>query len=567
MKIARLLFGFVVMLAMTAISHSAIAGAQRASIHVGVSMNLPGSVLGRSLQAHRNPAPLAATHAVIVTENGPVGGSVQFGVERFLAIPYAAPPVGNLRWMPPQPHGKWTGVLKASDFGNRCTQPFFGGGGAYGSEDCLTLNVFVPLTVKNQNKKRPLPVMVWIHGGGLVVSGSDFFDPHLMVQGGNVIGVTINYRLGYLGFFAHPAIDSEGHPSGNYGLMDQQLALKWVQNNIAAFGGDPNRVTVFGESAGGQSVYDQLASPTAAGLFQRAISESGAYFQFQPYFNEIVPLPQGETVGTDKVPPGTAIAANAGCGDQTAQCLRALPATTLASMEPSNVYPFVDGTILTQPPDAALASGQFNRVPVISGGNHDENRLGVAQQYDFAGNPILTEAEYDSAVTAAYGSGLDAVVLFFYPYSSYPSGGVALAASETDVVFACPERNAVRSLSQYVTTYAYEFNDENAPDLLDPVPTFPLGAYHFAEVQYLFDLNVRFTGTNPFTPDQQQLSNTMISYWTQFAANGDPNSAGTPTWLPYHSTAGQFQSLVPPSPTVESGFDADHKCSSFWTGS
>jgi para-nitrobenzyl esterase len=155
--------------------------------------------------------------------------------------------------------------------------------------------------------------------------------------------------------------------------------------------------------------------------------------------------------------------------------------------------------------------------------------------------------------------------LSVYLFASYPSAGVALAASETDVVLACPERNVVRSLSQYVPTYAYEFNDENAPDLFDPVPTFPLGAYHFAEVQYLFDLNLRFTGFNPFTSDQQQLSNTMIGYWTTFAANGDPNFAGAPNWSPYDSGTDQFQSLIPPTPIVESTFDSDHKCSSFWS--
>jgi para-nitrobenzyl esterase len=240
------------------------AQAKRADIHIGIPTYLPNSKTARSLQAQRNQAPLASTNAVIVTENGPVAGTPAFGVERFLGIPYAAPPIGNLRWMPPQPHERWQGVLNAGS-GNFCTQPD-GAGGSFGSEDCLTLNVFVPLTVKNQNKKSPLPVMVWIHGGGLVAGGSPIYEPHPMVQSGNVIGVTINYRLGYLGFFAHPAIDAEGHLSGNYGLMDQQFALSWVQRNIGAFGGDPNRVTIFGQSAGGQSVYANLVSPTAAGL-------------------------------------------------------------------------------------------------------------------------------------------------------------------------------------------------------------------------------------------------------------------------------------------------------------
>lgn len=497
----------------------------------------------------------ASASPAIVTQNGPVKGIETFGVEGFLGIPYAAPPVGALRWMPPRPHAKFKGVFQAKQFGNFCTQL------GLGSEDCLTLNVFTPIQKKNQNKHHGLPVMVWIHGGGLVTGGSFIYDPSPLVLSGNLMVVTINYRLGLLGFFAQSAIDGEGHLNGNYGFMDQQLALKWVQRNIAAFGGDPSRVTIFGESAGGQSVYGNLASPTAAGLFQGAIAESGAYTEFQDYWNFIVPLATGETAGAS-------IATSVGCPSQTAQCLRNVPASTLVSQNPATAYPFVDGTILTQTPTDAFTSGQFNQVPVISGGNHDEWRIFVADQYDFAGHPLVTEADYDNAVLALWGSALDPFVLSFYPLISYPSPGVALGASGTDGIFACPERNSVQLLSQFVTTYAYEFNDENAPDLFDPAATFPLGAYHAAEVQYLFDLNLRFTGFDPFTPGQHQLSNAVISYWTTFAANGDPNSAGEPAWSPYSRVTDQFQSMAPPTPVVESsfGFDIDHKCSSFWNG-
>ena len=504
-----------------------------------------------------------ANNPAIVTRNGPVMGISIFGVQGYLGIPYAVPPVGDLRWMPPVPSGRFPGgVFHANQFGNFCTQP-----GRVGAEDCLTLNVFTP---NNSDNKKPVPVMVWVPGGGLVTGGSFLFDPSPLVLAGNVIVVTINYRLGLLGFFAHQAIDAEGHTNGNYGFMDQQLALKWVNDNIAAFGGDPNRITIFGVSAGGQSVYANLASPTAAGLFEGAIAESGAYAEFQPYFNFIVSLSDGETAGGEGTPSGDAIATALGCPGTTAAtaaCLRGLSASAVIAKDPASVYPFVDGTLLTKTPSEAFASGEFNQVPVISGGNHDEWRIFVAGQYDFAGHPLVTMADYDSAVLALWGTPLNFFVEALYPLSNYGGiPGIALGASGTDGIFACPERNSVRSLSRFVTTYAYEFNDENAPDLFDPMATFLLGAYHGAEVQYLFDFNQRFAGFNPFTPGQQSLSAAMVGYWTQFAATGNPNSNGAPTWPTYTSGTDQFQSLVPPAPVTEptGAFDADHFCSFFW---
>jgi para-nitrobenzyl esterase len=514
-------------------------------------------------------APALAHNPAIVTRNGTVKGISLYGEELYLGIPYAVPPVGNLRWMPPVPSGRFPGgVFQANDVGNSCTQP---GSFGPGSEDCLTLNVVTPNIKKNSDNKKPVPVMVWIHGGGLLTGGSFLYEPSPLVLGGNVIVVTINYRLGLLGFFAHQAIDAEGHPSGNYGLMDQQLALKWVNDNIAAFGGDPKRITIFGESSGGQSVYANLASPTAAGLFEGAIQESGAGGEFQDYFNFIVSLSDGETVGVPgQTPSGDSVATALGCPGTTAAsaaCLRGLPASAVIANEPGSVFPFVDGTILTKTPTEAFASGDFNRVPVISGGNHDEGRYFVALQYDFTGHPLVTMADYDSAVTALYGSPLDSFVEALYPLSNYGGiPGIALGASETDGIRACPTRNSVKSLSQFVTTYAYEFNDENAPDLFDPVATFPLGAYHFAEVQYLFNFDERFAGFNPFTPGQQSLSAAMVGYWTRFAATGNPNSADEPAWPPYTAATDEFQSLVPPTPVTEptGAFDADHFCSLLW---
>src|SRR5580700_3167359 len=493
---------------------------------------------------------------IAFTESGLVIGSTSDGGNTFLGIPYAAPPVGALRWTPPQRFGSFPGsVLQANQFGSACTQS-----GGIGSENCLFLNVYTPHTDSGDRKDHRLPVMFWIHGGGLIDGSSTPYNPERLVKKG-VIVVTINYRLGYLGFFAQSAIDAEGHLNANYGLMDQQFALKWVQRNIAGFGGDPNRVTIFGESAGGQSVYAQLASPLAAGLFGAAISESGSYLEFQNYFSYILTLAQAEAAGAQ-------VADSVGCTSQTAACLRAVPAATLVALEPSPVYPVVDGALLPQTITAAFVSGEFNRVPVISGTNHDEWRLFVAEDYDFQGNPILTSAEYDNAVTALWGSSLAPVVLELYPYSSYPSGGVALGASGTDGIFSCPARNADQALSQFVTTYTYEFNDENAPpsqSYFGGLLTFPLGAYHTSELQYLFK-GANFFGLPVAALSHKQvlLSDAMVSYWTQFAKTGNPNSSAEPVWSPYSASTDQFQSFIPPTPVVESNFAAAHQCSTFW---
>jgi len=318
-------------------------------------------------------------------------------------------------------------------------------------------------------------------------------------------------------------------------------------------------VTIFGESAGGESVYANLASPTAAHLFRRAISESGSYVEFQDYFTAIETLKTAET--TDGfAPSGESVAISVGCTDQTAACLRAVSADALVQAEAGVLYPFVDGKLLTHTPAAAFASGKFNRVPLIAGTNHDEYRSFVAAQYDGSGNPILTEAEYDAAVNLLW-SELGVYVLEDYPYDDYADGGLALSASGTDGVFSCPARNADESLSKFVKTYTYEFNDENAWPGTVPGVTFPLGAFHGAELEYLFSI----TGVSPtFTADQQQLSNIMISYWTQFAKTLNPNSSGVPDWEPYEKATDQFQSLVPPTPMPESNFNTFHLCDAFW---
>jgi len=499
-----------------------------------------------------------------ITKSGPVLGTTVDGVDEFLGIPYAQPPVGTLRWLPPKAFGKFSSPFEATAFGNECTQP-----GPIGSEYCLYLNVYTPTQSEAGNdatrvegqKKNPsgLSVMVFIHGGGLTAGAGSLYDPSMLVAQG-VIVVTINYRLGVLGFLAQSALDSEGHEAGNYGFMDQQLALKWVKDNIKAFGGSPKAVTIFGESAGGQSIYCNLASPTAKGLFRGAIAESGSYIEFQDYFTAIESLKTAETTNSF-APSGNSVAVSVGCSDQTAACLRAVSADTLVQAQAGVLYPFVDGKLLTQTPDAAFTAGKFNRVTVMAGTNHDEYRSFVAQQYDAAGNPILTEAEYDAAVIQLWTAELATEVLADYPYDNYADGGLALSASGTDGVFSCPARNADEALSKFVKTYAYEFNDENAWPGTVPGITFPLGAFHGSELEYLFAI----TGISPtFTADQQQLSDTMISYWTQFAKTLNPNSSGAPMWAPYKQSIDQFQSLVPPTPMPESNFDSFHMCDSLW---
>ncbi|HLX37289.1 MAG TPA: carboxylesterase family protein [Candidatus Binataceae bacterium] len=500
------------------------------------------------------------------THEGRITGMTVDGINEFLGIPYAAPPIGPHRWRPPIAHSHFSKPFAATAFGSQCVQP----GGA-GSEDCLFLNVFTP---ESAGPTSDLPVMVWIHGGGLTKGDSSQFDPSGLVAQG-VIVVTINYRLGYFGFFAETAIDAERHALGNYGLMDQQFALKWVQKNIAGFGGNSAEVTIFGESAGGESVYANVASPTAAGLFRAAISESGAFI-FGSLFTPIITLAEGETMGTGAVPSGSAIAASLKCTDHhIAACLRAVPADTIAGIEVGTVDPFVDGTTLTQTPEAAFASGEFNQVPMISGSNHDEYRYFIAVDYDLMMMP-LTDDGYPAAVAQTVhqpetSTLVQSLVNTAYPLANYPppsgysvNAPLALGALGTDFMFACPVRNVNLALvAAKVPVYAYEFNDETAPAppmFAGDTLSFPLGDCHTVELQYLFSMGATFTS------DEMTLSQTMIDYWTQFAKTLNPNSSTAPSAWPEYGAGGSIESLIAPTPTTEadSGFDTDHQCSSLW---
>jgi para-nitrobenzyl esterase len=495
---------------------------------------------------------------LVFTFSGPVRGSVtSAGVREFLGIPYAAPPVGNLRWRPPVAHAPWFAPLEATNFANHCPQPPSPFGRASVTEDCLFLNVFTP---SSADSGRPRSVMVWIHGGALVTGESDDYDPTALVQDG-VIVVTINYRLGALGFLAHPAFAAENtepdqdreldsNSTGDYGLMDQQRALRWVRDNIVFFGGDPLNVTIFGESAGGLSVFSQLVSPPAEGLFHKAIIESGAYAL------------NTQTLATAEAA-GTAFATAAGCSSQTSACLRALPVTTILANEDSAGYtPNIDGEFFPVSLGSALATGQFHRVPIIQGSNHDEWRLFTALDFDLTTGPIANnEAAYEAALATLVGPAAP-IVSAQYPLASFPSADIAFATAGTDAAFACPALGADLSMSQFVPVSSYEFNDENAPqDFLPPV-SFPYAAAHASELQYLFNLPVTVPRP-PLNAQQLQLSSTMQHYWTQFAKLGTPNRPGAPFWQVFNPLAGNFQSLIPPSPTQELNFATSHHCA-FW---
>jgi para-nitrobenzyl esterase len=478
---------------------------------------------------------------VVVTSNGAVRGTTTAGTDQFLGLPYAAPPVGALRWQAPQPAANWHGVRDATKFAPHCSQP----GGPFGvgstSEDCLYLNVFTPAGRVPQH----LPVMVWIHGGALVTGESDDFNPTEMVHNGAVV-ITINYRLGALGFLAHPALAGKpGGPSGDYGLMDQQAALRWVQRNVDRFGGNAHDVTIFGESAGGLSVLSQVASPGGRALFAKAIAESGAYN-----------LTQASLASAEAA--GQAFAAQAGCASQTAACLRALPVTTiLADQNNSGYTPDVDGKVLTQTLKTSFANGQFNRVPIINGSNHDEWALFVALD-ELEGAPV-TAANYQSTISSTLGvpAATAAVVAAKYPLSAFPSPALAMTALGTDAIFACPALTVDQSVSKFVPTYSYEFNDENAPGFLPPV-SFPTGAEHGSEIQYLFN-----TAAGHLSAVQSRLAGTMQRYWTNFATRGFPSSLSTPFWPRFTTSTARTQSFVPPRPGVEITFAAAHNCA-FW---
>jgi para-nitrobenzyl esterase len=409
-----------------------------------------------------NAVPIAAT------ESGAVRGVTVAGGYTFRGVPYAAAPTGDLRWRAPQAPAAWKAVRDATQFAPSCPQQpsGFAGPGPF-SEDCLYLNVYTPTLRRDAGR----PVVVWIHGGGFAQDASRNYDGSKLAADGTVV-VTVNYRLGALGFLAHPALASRpGGPAGNYGLMDQQAALRWVQRNIGQFGGDGHNVTIAGQSAGGVAVLAHLVSRGSRGLFQRAIVQSGAFALTQQ------PLASAEAFGES-------VAASAGCPDQTAQCLRHVPVDELVAKFPGAAIPgVVDGSVLTESIGTALAAGRFARVPILNGINHDEeliftDGLGLAVSGGtFVQVPerLVTVDGYQGDIAAVLGVSAQraAAIAAAYPPSAYVSPDVAFSMLVSDANFACPALQVDRWTSQRVPTFAYQFDDDNAPQRFAPPDAFP----------------------------------------------------------------------------------------------
>jgi len=516
---------------------------------LGIAM-LVGCSKGAT-QTHPLPAPIPQPGpAVVQTAGGAVRGVVAPGYRVFDGIPYAAAPVGPLRFAPPEPVAPWPGVRDATTPGLRCVQDtsFDPDYGRPTGEDCLNLNVWTPDGASPSSRK---PVMVWIHGGGFLNGSADIYDARWMATQGDIVVVTVNYRLGTLGFLAHPELSPDGN-IGNYGLADQQAALRWVRDNVAEFGGDPTKVTIAGESAGAMSVCDHLVAPESAGLFRAAILQSGPC------------QAQADRVTAQQI--STDYASNAGCTDpaSVAACLRSLPVKKLQSAPlyvgfgPDKLTGPVTGTDrLPTDPMTSFVLGRAPKIPVLIGSNGDEFAMFAAIQY--LKNHGLPP--YPKLLADTFGADAPAVAAH-YPLDVFGGNeGLAYSAAVTDSIFACPTDRITAGLARTGPVYAYEFNDRTAPapDPLRAVP-FPVGASHSLELRYLFDVG----GAPPLNPAQRELSDQMVAYWSQFVKDGKPDVSGLPDWPQFGTDdAPKRLSLQTAQLTITEDFAARHNCP-FW---
>jgi para-nitrobenzyl esterase len=489
---------------------------------------------------------------VVATRQGQVRGVATPLGQAFLGIPFAAPPVGELRFAPPAPPAAWTAVRDATRAGAICPQGALPGSGRQ-SEDCLTLNVYAP---RDADPARPRPVMVWLYGGGFESGDNVTYDPSRLAERQGVLVVAPNYRLGAFGFLAHPALRGPGE--GAYALLDQQAALRWVRDNIAGFGGDPHNVTLFGESAGGWSVCYQLTAPGAAGLFQRAIIESGACAS--PL--SVISLADAEAGGAR-------LAAEVGCGQgaDVADCLRRAPAKALLKARASrrgllglnSWSPAYGGDVLPEAPRTAFEAGRFAAVPVIDWTNHDEGRLFLYTNR--LKLKLFTQASYEKILTDAF-EDLTPKVIAQYAAEARRSRGLAYADVVTDSTFSCPALTLNGLLERRTPVHAYEFDDPEAATNLPPTPiTPPLKAYHGSEVTYVFQTPWLAANGAALSGAQRALSVRMQGYWGAFGRGGDPNGAGPVVWP---ADTGHGPMRVSPAgiePTAD--FASAHHCA-FW---
>ena len=534
------------------------------------------AVVGCGGDGSSTPPPAAPDPTLVQTQQGPVKGVEANGAEAFLGIPYAAPPVGALRWKPPTPALARTGTLDASKAGSDCVQ-----GGATptsapdGAEDCLFLNVYRPAA----SSTTPLPVIVAIHGGGFTLGSALFIDGTSLARDNGVIVVAMNYRLNALGFLAHPALSAEDaatHASGNFGLMDQSAALAWVAQNIASFGGDPANVTITGGSAGGLSVFSHLVSPMSAGLFAKAAPQSGGFSRLQ------APLAQAESDGSNFAAPWNCNAA--GSNAAVASCLRALPAAaTLTGALPPPLsgtgnlnawLPIVDGRFMTTSTSTAFSAGNFAKVPLMTGFVDDEGTFFVSAAF---GQTPITDATYLPVGIQGYmgiadPSAASDVATTLYPTASYATPNQALARVYGDYRVICgilQDTDAIAvALPAPAKAYVYQFSEKNPytdanslSSRLPPNDNIVYGAFHGSDLDYWFD---QLT-TNP-TAQELQLAQTMSNALAAFAKTGNPNASGAaPLWQPY--SAGQRAVLSLSHAEVNAGFDAytPHQCA-FWYG-
>ena len=465
--------------------------------------------------------PSGAGSPPVPTESGLVEGIPDGVLTVYKSIPYAVPPVGELRWRAPQRAQKWSDVRRANKFGPICMQ---GGASVPGaaeepvSEDCLTLSIWTP--AKSSDDR--LPVMVWIPGGGFTQESASmplYWGDMLARRG--VLVVTINYRVGVFGFLAHPELTRESlnHSSGNYGLLDQIAALVWIQRNIAAFGGDPARVTIWGQSAGSMCVNLLMASPLARGLFQRAIGESGGFF--------VPPAATGSVerwflAGTEKE--GAKFAAAAGAS--SLEALRNLsPADVLKAGDAGTTHPIMDGYVLTEEPYDTFTAGRQNDASLLVGSNADEAKPMVASK-------DVKRASFSQDVSKDFGSevlaGLAQEYLKIYPATTDSEARETRARFERDLRFGWDGWTWARMQSKTGRAKVFYYYFAHLPPYPQGSPFAAWGAGHWSELPYVFDHLSQSQWA--WSDADRALSNTMATYWTNFAKTGDPNGKGVPGW-------------------------------------